>query len=96
MAKRMGKTKPLSEKSLQDVPEQSGVYNLRNEKGEIIYTGSSGAGRLRARLREHLKSGDVAGARSFQVRPLSSAAEARRVGEALIARNRPRENRRGS
>ena len=44
-AKRMGKTRSLSETDLRDVPEQSGVYNLRNGKGEIIYTGSAGVGR---------------------------------------------------
>jgi len=82
--------RPLSEKSLQDVPDRSGVYNLRNGRGEIIYTGSAGAGRLKARLREHLGDSGVTGARSFQVRPLASAAEARRVEKALIARNRPR------
>ncbi|MCH8063729.1 MAG: GIY-YIG nuclease family protein [Chloroflexi bacterium] len=95
MAKRMGETKVLSTRNLEDVPEQSGVYNLINQKGEIIYTGSAGAGRLRARLEEHLSSGDVRGARKFQTRPLSSTAEARRVEAALIERNKPRENKRG-
>ena len=95
MAKRMGKTKPLSQKNLTDVPAQSGVYNLRNRKGDIIYTGSAGAGRLRARLQEHLGKRDVRGAKRYQIRPLSSTAEARRVEKALIERNRPRENKRG-
>ena len=90
MAKRMGKMRPLSERSLQEVPDRSGVYNLRNRKGEIIYTGSAEAGRLKARLREHLRDNEVTGTRSFQVRPLSSAAEAKRVEKALTARNRPR------
>ena len=95
MAKRMGKAKPLSQKNLTDVPAQSGVYNLRNRKGDIIYTGSAGAGRLRARLQEHLGKRDVRGAKSYQMRPLSSTAEARRVEKALIERNRPRENKLG-
>jgi excinuclease UvrABC nuclease subunit len=93
--KRMSKTAPLSERNLTNVPEQSGVYNLKNQKGEIIYTGSAGAGRLKARLQEHLRNSDVRGARKFQVRPLSSTAEARRVEEALIKRHKPRENKQG-
>ena len=95
MARKMGKTKGISKRNLQDVPKQSGVYNLKNQKGEIIYTGSAGAGRLRARLEEQLSSGGVKGARKFQTRPLSSTAEARRVEAALIKRNKPRENKRG-
>ena len=95
MAKKMGKTKGLSKRNLQDVPNQSGVYNLKNQKGEIIYTGSAGAGRLKSRLKEQLSSGAVRGARTFQTRPLSSTAEARRVEAALIKRNKPRENKRG-
>ena len=95
-AKRMGKTRSLSETDLRDVPEQSGVYNLRNRKGEIIYTESAGARRLRERLREHLSRRDVPGAKAFQIRPLSSTAEARRVERALVIRNRPSENKRGA
>ena len=95
MAKKMRKPQPLSNKNVRNVPEQSGVYHLRNQKGDIIYTGSAGAGRLRARLKEHLSGSSVRGARQFQIRPLSSTAEARRVEAALIKRHKPRENRRG-
>ncbi len=95
MAKRMGKTKGLSKNNLRDVANQNGVYNLKNQKGEIIYTGTADAERLKSRLEEHLSSGDVKGARKFQTRPLSSTAEARRVEAALIKRNQPRENKRG-
>ncbi len=95
MAKRMGKTIGISKRNLQDVHDQSGVYNLKNQKGEIIYTGLAGAGRLKCRLNEHLSSGDVRGAKKFQTRPMSSKAEAKRVEAALIKRNRPRENKRG-
>ncbi|MCH7654300.1 MAG: GIY-YIG nuclease family protein [Chloroflexi bacterium] len=95
MAKKMGKTKVLSKSNLEDVPEQSGVYNLLNQKGEIIYTGSASAGRLKSRLSEHLSSASVKDAKKFQTRPLSSTAEARRVEAALIERHKPRENKRG-
>jgi excinuclease UvrABC nuclease subunit len=92
MTKRTGKTKPLPQKNLSDVPAQTGVYNLRNRKGDIIHTGLAGADRLKARLQEHLDKCDARGARSYQIRPLSSAAEAIREyrysvhGRALPAR----------
>ena len=95
MAKKMGKTKGLSKRNLENVPDQSGVYTLISRQGEIIYTGLAGAGRLKSRLNEHPSSGDVRGATKFQIRPMSSTAEAKRVEAALIKRNKPRENKQG-
>lgn len=96
MAGRMGSKKPFSEKNLNDVPDQSGVYNLVNRQGEIVYTGSPGAGRLRERLKEHLNQKDIPGATQFQVRPTGSTAEARKVEQELIKRNKPKYNEQGT
>ena len=95
MAERMGARKPFSDKNVSDVPDQSGVYNFINQAGQIVYTGSAGAGRLQDRLREHLLAGDIPGATRFQIRPTSSTAEARKVEQQLIKRNQPRHNTRG-
>ena len=95
MAERMGARKPLSDKNLDDVPDQSGVYNLINRQGDIVYTGSAGAGRLRVRLKEHVNQKDIPGATKFQIRPTRSTPEARRVEQRLIKRNKPRHNDRG-
>jgi excinuclease UvrABC nuclease subunit len=92
MAKRMGRRGPISKKNIQDVPDQSGVYNLINRNGDVVYTGSAGAGRLKNRLAEHLTSGDIPGATHFQTRTTSSTREARNVEKQLIKRNQPRHN----
>ena len=90
MAERMGKTRPLSRKQVnENVPDQSGVYDLINRNGEVAYTGSAGAGRLRQRLNEHIVQGDVPGATQFRVRPTSSTKEARRVEGQRIANLKP-------
>jgi len=95
MAKRMGAKKPLSNKNVNDVPDQSGVYNIINRQGDVIYTGSAGAGRLRERLKEHLSQEDIPGAGQFQVRLTRSTAEAKKVEQELIKRNKPKYNKQG-
>ena len=95
MAKRMGSKKPFSEKNVNDVPDQSGVYNLINRQGDIVYTGSAGARRLRERLKEHIDQKDIPGAAQFQVRPTKSTAEAKKVEQELIKRNKPKYNEQG-
>ena len=95
MAKRMGAKKPFSNKNVNSVPDQSGVYNLINQQGDIVYTGLAGARRLRGRLKEHLDQEDIPGAAQFQVRPTRSTAEAKKVEEKLIKRNKPKYNKQG-
>ena len=95
MAKRMGPRKPFSDKNVTDVPDQSGVYNLINRNGEVVYTGSAGAGRLQERLKEHLAQKDIPGAAQFQVRPTGNTTEARKVEQELIKRNKPKYNDQG-
>ena len=96
MAKRMGAKKPFLNKNVNDVPDQSGVYNIINRQGDVVYTGSAGAGRLRERLKEHLNHEDIPGAAQFQVRPTSSTAEAKKVEQELIKRNKPKYNEQGT
>lgn len=92
MAERMGARRPFSSKNVGDVPHRSGVYNLINRAGDVVYTGSAAAGRLQDRLKEHLRSGDIPGATQFQIRPTRSTVEARKVEGELIKRNQPRHN----
>ena len=95
MAKRMGPQKPFSDKKVNGVPDQSGVYNLINRQGNIVYTGSAGAGRLRERLKEHIDQKDIPGATQFQVRPTNGTAEAKKVEQELIKRHKPKYNEQG-
>ena len=92
----MGKTGPLSRKQVnENVPNQSGVYDLIDRNGVVSYTGSAGAGRLRQRLNEHVAQGDVPGVTQFRFRPTSSTKEARRVEDQRIPDLKPRHNKRG-
>ena len=92
----MGKTRPLSRRQVnENVPNQSGVYDLIDRNGEVAYTGSAGAGRLRQRLNEHAVQGDVPGVTQFRFRPTSSTEQARRVEAQRIADLKPRHNRQG-
>ena len=54
MGKRLTNRQSFNQTNLQDVPDQSGIYLIRNRKGDCQYVGSAGAGRLAERLKEHL------------------------------------------
>ena len=87
------RTRSAKAKSLSEV-DRNGAYNLKNRKGEIIFTGSAGVGRLKAHRQRLSKNGDVPESRKYEIRPLSSPAEAKRVEQALIERNKPQHNKR--
>lgn len=97
MAKRMGQPKPFSKMRINDdVPDQSGVYDLLNRDGEVNYTGQAGAGRLRERVLEHLRERDIPGVTHFRVRPTSSGNEAKRIEKDRIKQYSPPYNSRGT
>lgn len=79
-----------TQNNLQDVPDQSGIYLIRNRKGACQYVGSAGAGRLAARLKEHLQKRDIPGVHTFQIRTATSEEEARKLERQYRGRYRPR------
>lgn len=76
MAKRLNRPRRLNKTNIQEAPAQSGIYVIRNRKGGTQWVGKAGAGRLRARLLEHLNERDIPGAELFQFRPTTSDEEA--------------------
>ncbi len=96
MGKRMNQPKRLSRTNLDSVPDQSGVYDILNRSGDVNYTGSAGAGRLRDRLTEHLRDEDIPGGTHFRFRPTSSTKEARRIEGDRIHRLKPPYNTQGT
>ena len=76
MAKELNKPRNLNKTNLREVPAQSGIYVIRNRKGDVQWVGKAGAGRLRERLLEHFNQKDVPGAELFQFRPTTSDREA--------------------
>ena len=80
MGKRLTNRQTFNQTNLQDVPDQSGIYLIRDRKGNCRqYIGSAGAGRLAQRLKEHLNSRDIPGAHAFQIRTTTSENEARKL-----------------
>ena len=90
MGKRLTNRQTFNQTNLQDVPDQSGIYIVRNRKGACQYVGSAGVGRLAERLKEHLNERDIPGAHSFQIRTTTSESEARKLERQYRRRYRPR------
>jgi len=90
MGKRLTNKQTFNQTNLQDVPDQSGIYLIRNRKGDCQYVGSAGGGRLAERLKEHLNSRDIPGAHSFQIRTTPSENDARKLEGKYKRRYRPR------
>lgn len=90
MGKRLTNRQTFNPTNLQDVPDQSGIYMIRNKKGTCQYVGSAGAGRLAERLKEHLQKRDIPGAHDFQIRTATSTEEARKLEGQYKRRYRPK------
>ena len=90
MGKRLTNRQTFNQTNLQDVPDQSGIYLVRNRKGTCQYVGSAGASRLAERLKEHLQKRDIPGADTFQIRTAISEEEARKLERQYRGRYRPR------
>lgn len=87
---RMSAKKRATENNLSAVPNQSGVYILhRGSKSK--YVGSAGARRLQDRIEHQLDQ--KRGITSFQYRPTTSEAEARRLEKQYRDRINPKQKR---
>lgn len=90
MGKRLTNRQTICQTNLQDVPDQSGIYVIKNRKSMCQYVGSAGPGRLAERLNEHLAKRDIPGANTFQIRTTTSEEEARRLERQYKRRYKPR------
>jgi excinuclease UvrABC nuclease subunit len=90
MGKRLTNRQTFCQTNLQDVPNQSGIYVIRNRRGVCQYVGSAESGRLAERLNEHLAKRDIPGAHTFQIRTATSEDEARRLERQYKRRYKPR------
>ena len=90
--KRLTNPKPFTKNNINTVPKQSGIYVVRDKKGNPLYVGKAGAGRLQRRLAEHLNNKDIRGAVSFQYRTTTSSKEANKLEKKYIKRLKPKYN----
>ena len=90
--KRLSNPRNFSRTNISNVPDQSGVYVIKSRNGIPQYVGKAGAGRLRERLMEHLRQGDIRAANLFQIRLASSNAEALKLEQEYKKRLKPKQN----
>jgi hypothetical protein len=92
------KTVRFDQDGLQKLPDDKPVvYKILSPKGENIHTGSAQRGRVRERLSEHLTDGPdfIAGGAKVQIEQHASIDEARAKESRVIARSKPRLNKKG-
>ena len=90
--KRLSKPKPFSKKALNTIPNQSGIYVLKDKNNKPLYVGRASAGRLKNRLGEHINLKDIRGAKQVQIRTTSSTKEAERLEKRYVKRLNPKYN----
>ncbi len=87
------KTVPFNHEGISRLPRRSPVvYRIRSRSGVTDYVGSAKRGRVRDRLREHLAEGRIQGA-TVQIETKPGIAEARETEARVIARSKPKYNR---
>lgn len=98
MAEEKTKTVKFNEEGVKDLPnDKPVVYKILNQSGENIYTGAAKRGRVKERLREHLPEGpnSILGGAKAKIQQKTSIAEAEKTESNIIARSKPKYNKRG-
>ena len=73
------------------------VYKIKNSQGENIYTGTSKRGEIQNRIKDHLPGGQdaIRGGAKVQIQQKRSIDDARKTESRIIARSKPRYNKKG-
>ena len=89
------KTVPFNACGVGDLPnDKPVVYRIKTEGNRTNYVGVARRGRVQERIREHVSSSRIPGAK-VQVEQKPSIREARATEKRVIARSKPRYNRHG-
>ncbi len=92
------KTVNFIEENLGKLPDNKPVvYKILNKQGHNIYTGIAKRGRVQKRLGEHLKGSMefIPGAKKVQIQQKPSIVAAEKTERNIIARSKPRFNKKG-
>jgi len=84
--------------SIESLPnDKPVVYKLFDAQGKNVYTGVAGRGNVRERLKDHLPGGPdpIPGATRIEIQQKNSIDEAREAEGRIIARSKPKYNKRG-
>jgi len=93
----MSKTKTVkfNQSGVQKLPnDKPVVYKIKTAGGKTNYTGTAKKGRVRERIMEHIKEGNIPGAK-VQIERHSSIGEAQKMESRSIKRTKPKYNKRG-
>ncbi len=92
------KTVRFKAESVEDLPaDKPVVYRILNSNDQNIYTGVAKRGRVRERIKEHLPGAQdaVPGGLKVRIQQQSSIDEAKKSEQRIIARSKPRHNKKG-
>ena len=96
--KNVQKTVKFTKEGIDRLPKDKPVvYKILNEQDENIYTGVAKRGRIQDRLAEHLPRAKdpIPGGSKVQVSQKPSITDAEKSESGIIARSKPRHNKRG-
>lgn len=88
---------PFNKKGIKDLPDNKPVlYRIETEGGKTSYAGVAKRGRVQARLAEHLLGGpDPIPGANVRIEQMPSIAEAKAKEARVIARSKPKHNKKG-
>ena len=98
MADEKSKTVNFNAEGIEKLPkEKPVVYKIKNAQSENIYTGTAKRGEAQSRLKDHLPGGQdpIPGGAKVQIQQKKSIDDARKTESRIIARSKPRYNKRG-
>ena len=89
------KTVDYSRSGVSQIPQNKPVvYRIKDGAGNMNYVGTAKRGRARERIQEHLRAGNIPGEK-VQIEQKASIQEARKTEARVIARSKPRHNKKG-
>ena len=89
------KTVKFNRSGISELPnDKPVVYRIKTASGNTNYAGIAKRGRVRERLSEHLNVSNISGAK-VQIEQKPSIKEARKTEARIIARTKPKYNKRG-
>jgi len=89
------RTQKFTKENIAKVPKDKAIiYKIKNPKGENLYTGIAGRGRVQPRLLEHkeLKKEKIPGGTRFQFAQVKNKDRAEVIEKQIINKEKPRFN----
>lgn len=92
---KFNRTQKFIKSNIKEVPKDKAiVYKIKNAKGENLYTGVTGRGRVEERLMEHknFKKDIIAGGTRFQFAQVKNKGRAEQIEKQIIRKEQPKFN----